>query len=171
MVRDNSSPQQLKKRGFYMVDSSYTIPCNPNSMRDSGPLRNAQYVVHDPAEQDYMRRSQQNFRNMGASSMSMTSFSQMPIKAHELDRMRETLNSRCTHQRPLSSFGGNPANMNGTHTTGFFSTISKQSQQRREYEPTIIDKVTVVRVADYTKNISQGIFSPNLKVKKAESSN
>lgn len=58
MVRDNSSPQQLKKRGFYMVDSSYTIPCNPNSMRDSGPLRNAQYVVHDPAEHEYLRRSQ-----------------------------------------------------------------------------------------------------------------
>ena len=40
MVRDNSSPQQMRKRGFYMVDSTYTVPCNPNSMRDAGPLRN-----------------------------------------------------------------------------------------------------------------------------------
>lgn len=95
--------------------------------------------------------------------MSMTSFSQMPIKAHELDMMRESLNSRCTHLRPLSSFGGNPANMNGTHSSGFLSSMSRPSQ-KKEYEPNIINKVEVVRVADYTKNISQGIFSPNLKV-------
>ncbi len=46
-VRDNSSPQQLRKRGYYMIDSSYTVPSNPNSMRDNGPLRNAEYYVVD----------------------------------------------------------------------------------------------------------------------------
>jgi hypothetical protein len=47
MLRDNSSPQQLKKRGFYMVDSSYTVPSNPNTMRDGGPCRNAVYHLND----------------------------------------------------------------------------------------------------------------------------
>eukprot|EP00349_Pseudokeronopsis_sp_Brazil_P004911 CAMPEP_0202958496 /NCGR_PEP_ID=MMETSP1396-20130829/2830_1 /ASSEMBLY_ACC=CAM_ASM_000872 /TAXON_ID= /ORGANISM="Pseudokeronopsis sp., Strain Brazil" /LENGTH=60 /DNA_ID=CAMNT_0049676605 /DNA_START=129 /DNA_END=311 /DNA_ORIENTATION=+ len=49
-IRDNSSPQQQKQRGYYMVDSSYTVPCNPNTMRDNGPLRNAEYYVVDPAD-------------------------------------------------------------------------------------------------------------------------
>ena len=62
MVRDNSSPQQMRKRGFYMVDSTYTVPCNPNSMRDAGPLRNAEYIITDPIEEEIMRKSLQSFR-------------------------------------------------------------------------------------------------------------
>eukprot|EP00347_Sterkiella_histriomuscorum_P021031 403335527 len=155
MVRDNSSPQQLKKRGFYMVDSSYTIPCNPNSMRDSGPLRNAEYILHDPQEHEYLRRSQQNFRNTAHS------ISQMTVHPKQYERMRDTQNSRCNHTRPISSYGGNPANMNGTHSTGFFSTFSRSSQ--KYYEPNIVDKVEVVRVNDYTKNISSSIFTPSLR--------
>jgi len=46
------------------------------------------------------------------------------INPREVDRMRDTLNSRCTHMRPISSYGGNPAHMNGTHTGSFFSSIS-----------------------------------------------
>lgn len=152
-VKDNSSPQQLKKRGFYMVDSSYTIPCNPNSMRDHGPLRNAEYVIQDPAEEEFLRKSQQSFRNTG-------SFSMVNINPREVDKMRDTLNSRCGHMRPISSYGGNPAMMNGTHTNSIFSSISKQSLNK---PPNIIDKVVVVRVNDYTKNISSSIFSPSLK--------
>ena len=49
-IRDNSTPLMMKRRPYYMIDSSYTVACNPNSMRDSGPLRNAEYVVADPAE-------------------------------------------------------------------------------------------------------------------------
>lgn len=33
-----------------MIDSSYTVPSNPNSMRDNGPLRNAEYYVNDQAD-------------------------------------------------------------------------------------------------------------------------
>ena len=33
-----------------MVDSSYTVASNPNTMRDGGPLRNAVYRVSDPVE-------------------------------------------------------------------------------------------------------------------------
>jgi hypothetical protein len=34
-----------------MIDSSYTIPSNPCSMRDNGPLRNAEYYINDAADQ------------------------------------------------------------------------------------------------------------------------
>ena len=30
-----------------MLDSTYTVPSNPNSMRDTGPTRNAEYYVND----------------------------------------------------------------------------------------------------------------------------
>jgi hypothetical protein len=40
-----------------MIDSTYTIPCNPNSMRDAGPLRNAEYILSDPAEEEVLRKS------------------------------------------------------------------------------------------------------------------
>ena len=33
-----------------MIDSSYTIPSNPNTMRDNGPLRNAEYSFQDEAD-------------------------------------------------------------------------------------------------------------------------
>ena len=153
MVRDNSSPQQMRKRGFYMVDSTYTVPCNPNSMRDAGPLRNAEYIIIDPIEEEIMRKSQQSFRQTGA-------FSQISVNPRQMAKMRQTMDSRCTHLRPLSSFGGNPANLNGTNNSNFFSQISGGS--RYAAEPNIIPKVTVVRVADYTKNISSSIFSPNI---------
>lgn len=120
MVRDNSSPQQLRKRGFYMVDSTYTVPCNPNSMRDAGPLRNAEYIITDPAEEEALRRSQQTFGQTGA-------FSQVSVNPRQISKAKETLGSRCNHYRPMSSYGGNPAAMNGTHNSNFFSQISKRS--------------------------------------------
>jgi hypothetical protein len=82
------------------------------------------------------------------------------INPREVDRMRDTLNSRCNHYRPISSYGGNPAYMNGTHTNSFFSSASNKILNR---PVNVIDKVEVVRVNDYTKNISSSIFTPSLK--------
>lgn len=50
-----------------MVDSSYTVACNPNSMRDNGPLRNAIYKIRDMAEEEVMRQSQEGFNRTGMS--------------------------------------------------------------------------------------------------------
>ena len=112
-LRDNSSPLQKKKRPYYMVDSSYTVASNPNTMRNFGPLRNAVYRVSDPAEEQVLRRS--------------SGFSSMSYSPMELSKMR----SRCAHQkRPLSQLCN------------------------------IIDKVVVVRTSDYTKNVSNMVFSP-----------
>jgi hypothetical protein len=48
----------VKKRPFYMLDSTYTVASNPNTMRDTGPLRNAQYKVVDPADLEYFTAKQ-----------------------------------------------------------------------------------------------------------------
>ena len=40
-LRDEQAPEVVKKRPFYMLDSTYTVASNPNTMRDTGPLRNA----------------------------------------------------------------------------------------------------------------------------------
>ena len=39
-----------------MIDSSYTVASNPNTMRDNGPLRNAEYILEDKDDQ-IMRNS------------------------------------------------------------------------------------------------------------------
>lgn len=145
LVRDNSSPQQLKRRGFYMVDSSYTVPSDPNTMRDAGPCRNAVYCLSDQAEQEFLRRSQQSF-----SKKTLAAFSQAPISVGDLERARQTQSSRCTHLRPHSTL-----NPQATQRSGFFSNMSGTSAY-------VVDRVEVVRTNDYTKNISSSIFSPAL---------
>ena len=52
-----------------MIDSSYTIPSNPNSMRDNGPLRNAEYYITDEADKT-MRESTKNFYTKGLTTVS-----------------------------------------------------------------------------------------------------
>jgi hypothetical protein len=34
LIRDNTPLTDVKKRPFYMVDSTYTVASNPNTMRD-----------------------------------------------------------------------------------------------------------------------------------------
>ena len=40
-------PLKLKHTPYYMLDSTYTVPSNPNTMRDTGMMRNAEYVIRD----------------------------------------------------------------------------------------------------------------------------
>ena len=41
----NELAQELRQKGIFMLDSSYTYAANPNTMRDFGPQRNAIYNV------------------------------------------------------------------------------------------------------------------------------
>ena len=41
--RSNLDRKLLKKGNFYMLDSTYLVASDPNSMRDQGPCRNAEY--------------------------------------------------------------------------------------------------------------------------------
>ena len=100
LLRDGMSPLQLKKKPYYMVDSSYTIASNPNTMRDGGPCRNAVYQVTDKAEEEWLRKNSNGFNRTGG-------FSYQPEEIH---RMRRTLDSRCGHARPLSAMASNGFN-------------------------------------------------------------
>jgi hypothetical protein len=45
--------REMQKDGYYMLDSSYLHPCDPNSMRNFGPPRNATYNIkygHDDGD-------------------------------------------------------------------------------------------------------------------------
>jgi hypothetical protein len=55
-VKDNQPLQSIKSRPYFMVDSTYTVAADPNTMRDNGPLRNAQYYVKDQV-QDKVEKS------------------------------------------------------------------------------------------------------------------
>ena len=39
-----------------MIDSTYTVASDPNSMRDTGPVRNARYYIKDPVEESVKMR-------------------------------------------------------------------------------------------------------------------
>lgn len=66
-----------------MLNSSYTVAADPNTMRDQGDLRNAQYRIADPVEKEYARRSTMVFK--GKESM------------EEERRIRLSLEAICTH--------------------------------------------------------------------------
>ncbi len=48
---------KIKHSPYYMLDSTYTVPSNPNTMRDTGPTRNAEYRVRDEIESVLEKRS------------------------------------------------------------------------------------------------------------------
>ena len=47
--RVNRDRLSLKKMGFFINDSTYSNACDPNSMRDQGGVRNAEYNFIQPA--------------------------------------------------------------------------------------------------------------------------
>ena len=49
-IRDNHIVRESYERPYYMIDSTYTVASDPNSMRDTGPTRNARYVLNDSIE-------------------------------------------------------------------------------------------------------------------------
>jgi hypothetical protein len=56
-VKDSKMALKLKHSPYYMLDSTYTVPSNPNTMRDTGPTRNAEYIVKDEIESVLEKRS------------------------------------------------------------------------------------------------------------------
>jgi len=56
-VKDSRMSMKLKHAPYYMLDSTYTIPSNPNTMRDTGPTRNAEYIIRDDIDSVIERSS------------------------------------------------------------------------------------------------------------------
>ena len=72
-----------------MLNSSYTVPCNPNTMRDTGAQRNAIYSLRDPAEEMY-----KSFNKQKRTDIEST------IKDEQ--RVKEAMQARCKHKRPAT---------------------------------------------------------------------
>ena len=125
-----------------MLDSTYTVASNPNTMRDTGPLRNAQYTVTDPADKEYMMKSASGAKKNIA----------------EENAIKRAQTTRCAHKRPSTP--------GKTHQSGVFafasSTINNTPAKRKV---NIVENVTLVASNDYTKNISELVFSPSVYVR------
>jgi len=48
--RSNLDRKMLTKGNFYMLDSTYLVASDPNTMRDQGPCRNAEYLFKPSTE-------------------------------------------------------------------------------------------------------------------------
>ena len=93
-------PFKLKHSPYYMLDSTYTVPSNPNTMRDTGPTRNAEYRVRDEIDSILEKRSNVTAKSGdNRSQISKNAVSAKKIKniIEEMDKMKETMVSRCHH--------------------------------------------------------------------------
>lgn len=86
---------KLKHSPYYMLDSTYTVASNPNTMRDTGMFRNAEYRVRDAL--DSIMEKTPASRQSGKSHISSTNAKNI---INELDKMKETMMSRCHHRKP-----------------------------------------------------------------------
>lgn len=138
-------------------------------MRDTGATRNALYFIRDDVDSYLEKKS--TVSGSAASTISRASKSTVELKKainrksmsnikvkqiiNEIDHLRDTMNSRCSHQKPTSTMH---------HTVG--STNKGFSFAKLPNQPIVakheIPNVTLVATNDYTKNISSFIFSPSL---------
>ncbi len=97
-MKDSQMHLKLKKSPYYMLDSSYTVASNPNTMRDTGVFRNAEYRVRDDLDSVLEKRTTASRQ----SAKSYVSTNNAKSIINELDKMKETMMSRCHHRRPES---------------------------------------------------------------------
>ena len=77
----------------------------------------------------------------------------MAFSPMKVSKMRETLQSRCTHHRPNSAYKGKE---HLSYSNGMFSNSSIGMPASMN----VVGPVKVVRTNDYTKNISDCLHSP-----------
>ena len=49
-IKDPRLLFEAKKAPYYLIDSTYTVASDPNTMRDTGATRNALYFIRDDIE-------------------------------------------------------------------------------------------------------------------------
>jgi hypothetical protein len=116
-IKDPRLLFEAKKSPYYLIDSTYTVASDPNTMRDTGATRNALYYIRDDVDSYLDNKS--TVSGAASSTMSRASKSTVQLKnainrkslsnikakqiINEMDHMRDTMNSRCSHQKPISS--------------------------------------------------------------------
>ena len=140
-----------------MLDSTYLVASNPNTMRDLGPCRNAEYYFAPSGAFD----ETSGMRNT-AQTMSQ---SQSPIK----------VGKTFLKNRDGYSFGGKTRFGDLHHHKNAYTGmtelnpayyVSKNSKWSKSIDESAlkVNREYNQKVNDYTKNISQSIFSPGLTV-------
>ena len=122
-----------------MIDSTYTVPSDPNTMRDTGPLRNAEYTTVDHVD-EMLRKKNLKVGSTSSTTRSTVSSAKMNQIISEMKKdnnLRDSMVSRCSH---------------GTSAVHTVRPVK------------VLERHTVVAANDYTKNISDFVFSPSLTV-------
>jgi len=127
----------MKKMQGYMSDGTAINMGDPSSMRDQGQTRNAIYNVNIT---DRLTSSQSNFKSKPYS---------------------EFLNRDAAANNCYYSFGGNRSVHAVVSGKGVYNPLLSAARFSQPASNSIVyRKDPLERVNDYTKNISQSIFSP-----------
>ncbi|CDW78824.1 UNKNOWN [Stylonychia lemnae] len=158
-TRLNRDQRDKKQYGFYLNDSTYNNASDPNSMRDQGMVRNAPYNIQY-YQQCPPLKSARNYSTNGFSDRSR------PITASfhtSVGPKHTNVKPNLEHNHTFYSFGGKTpirssySSNRKPHVNMAFTSVIDFHQQEK---PQVLHPHQLVRVQDYTKNISQSIFSP-----------
>lgn len=166
--RSNLDRKVLKRGNFYMLDSTYLVASNPNTMRDQGPCRNAEYYFAPSSDLDDLS----GYRNTMQSNSSWHTPDQMRkqyIKTKGNKDIQEIIDYK---NKGVYSYGGrsnigsgfqhkNAYDALAGYNPDFSQTFNKWTRSM-DGSSQIIEREYNQKVNDYTKNISQSIFSPGL---------
>ena len=155
--KSNLDRKMLKRGNFYMLDSTYLVASNPNTMRDLGPWRNAEYYFVPSGGFDETSGMRNTFQTINSS--------QSP------QRVGKTF----LKNRDGYSFGGKTKFGDMYHHKNAYTGMTELSpsyyiSKDNKWSKSIDESNMKVyreynqKVNDYTKNISQSIFSPGLTV-------
>lgn len=135
-----------------MIDSTYMVASNPNTMRDQGQCRNAEY--HFVPKTDQYGSSMANTFNANKSVQSQVGKTFMKNKDGYSFGGKTKFGNMYHHTSAYTGFV-DPAGASCASNKRFSKSIDEgtASIYNREYNQ---------KVNDYTKNISQEIFSPGL---------
>lgn len=119
-----------------MLNSSYTVPCDPNTMRDTGVQRNATYTLKDPAEEKYMALNKQETKT------------DLVTAIKEEQKVMSAMQARCKHKRPATAT---------RWSQGILKEITGQSTNK------VVHMVELTTSIMDHKNKSSSLFSPALR--------
>lgn len=132
-MRINQGVQGVKELKSRMIDSTYSNAADPNSMRDLGMTRNAEYTYRIPTAADYTTPEKPSYSK------------------YMVPRGKPTNNT-------FYSFGGKSSMMGGPQDNDVVSpqllSNSRHLQTNTKHPVREFNVPQVQKVMDYTKNVS-----------------
>lgn len=168
--RSNLDRKLVKKGNYYMVDSTYRVASDPNTMRDLGPCRNAEYRYRVDGDDDLS-----GYHNTMQSIQSNHTPQQLRRQYIRSKGNKSIQNIIDYKNKDVYRFGGKTQIGAPSHHKTAQNTMS---EFERDYYKTTSNWANVnhsqtiardahVMVNDYSKNVSQPIFNPGMVAKHA----